>query len=215
MELACRPNINDFFKNGITGRGLNSKHRRVLESLQWRQAYQNKDFYEYVLEDGDTRIRVSQIPNGELKGLGTGTFCWPAAHVLAKYIELRWGTACTSSTDSNSCGLIDRNVCELGSGTGLTGIVTACLGAQVTLTDQSIILDLLQSNATKAASEYPSKIVNPIHVCEFDWLDCKPISQKPFDLLIVSDCVLPKLYPMDLLINVSNDRYLVNSSKII
>lgn len=32
-----------------------------------------------------------QIENGELAGIGTGASVWPAAHVLCKYFEGRYG----------------------------------------------------------------------------------------------------------------------------
>eukprot|EP01040_Poterioochromonas_malhamensis_P020045 gene20045-23845_t len=91
-----RPSITALFKNAAANGLQNSKHKRLFESLQWRQAYLNAEQYEYKLEDTTIRskpappLRVKQILNGELKGLGTGTFVWPAAHVLAKFLEKRY-----------------------------------------------------------------------------------------------------------------------------
>ena len=59
---------------------------------------------------------------GELTGLGTGATVWPAAHVLAKYLERRWGAG----------GMTGLRVVDLGAGTGAVGLAAAVLGADVT-----------------------------------------------------------------------------------
>lgn len=38
----------------------------------------------------ENNVRI-QIENGELAGIGTGASVWPAAHVLCKYLEGRYG----------------------------------------------------------------------------------------------------------------------------
>lgn len=59
-------------------------------------------------------------------GPGCGGIAWPAGQVLSNYLAHK-----------GSQYLQDRHVLELGSGTGLVGLVAAKLGApQVTITDQ-------------------------------------------------------------------------------
>jgi hypothetical protein len=65
----------------------NKKMQRSANALQWRQKYQNSSTYEITLED-DRVFSFNQIGNGEMKGIGTGAVVWPAAHVLAMYIEV-------------------------------------------------------------------------------------------------------------------------------
>lgn len=58
---------------------------------------------------------------GELTGLGTGATVWPAAHVLSKYLEKRFGPG----------GMLGLRCIDLGAGTGAVGIAAAVLGADV------------------------------------------------------------------------------------
>jgi predicted nicotinamide N-methyase len=187
-----RPKITDLFRSATANGLTNSKHRRLFQSLQWRQAFEHSEFYEYTFEDGQP-FRVRQIPNGELKGLGTGTFVWPAAHVLAKYLERRFGVD----------GLQNRLVCDIGSGTGLTGFVAAKLGATVLCTDQKCVLPLLQENATAFLQQQPEVCRDSVLVADYDWNAKQSLSTREFDYVLVSDCVLPKLYPIDILVEVS------------
>ena len=90
-------------------------------------------------------LRIRQICNGEMKGLGTGTFVWPASHVLAKYLEKICGDSSYSSCTCTSTGggregeggeggghlLKGKKVCDVGSGAGLPGYVAAYLGMSV------------------------------------------------------------------------------------
>jgi len=61
-------------------------------------------------------------------GPGCGGIAWPAGQVLASYIARR-GSA-----------LEGLNVLELGSGTGLVGLVAGHLGARVCITDQAYVI---------------------------------------------------------------------------
>lgn len=182
-----KPNINQLFRLGQADNLKNSKHKRLFESLKWRQAYQNCDHYEYQLEDNRI-IRVNQITNGEMKGLGTGTFVWPAAHILSKYLEQKY-----------SSELQNKRVCDIGTGTGLTGFIAGLLGADVVLTDQSIVMDLLNKNLSEVQERF-SQLTGKIKILEYDWLDCSSFKETSFDYLLISDCVLPKLYPIDMLV---------------
>lgn len=92
-------------------------------------------------------------------------------------------------------------MCDIGSGTGCTGIIAAALGAQeAALTDQTTVQALLQDNIRLCGEQFTAGCV---HFAEFDW-DASPSHLRPpFDLILVSDCVLPKLYPIEPLVKVS------------
>lgn len=199
-----RPSITALFKNGAANGLQNSKHKRLFESLQWRQAYLNSEYYEYDLEESTTKhlilnhgsagpsssLRVKQILNGEMKGLGTGTFVWPAAHVLAKYLEKRY------KPDS----LKGKRLCDIGSGTGLVGLVAAMLGGTAVLTDLDILLPLMKENI-QTTTEHNSAL--NVSASVYNWEEKQQFEEEAFDFLLISDCVLPKLYPISMLVDVS------------
>jgi len=196
--------ITDVFRSGHSGM-KSSKYKRLADSLQWRQAFQKAEYYEILLESAKL-LRFRQVDNGELKGLGTGAFVWPAAHVLSKYIEKRYIHQ-----------MKGMRVCDIGSGTGATGLVAAALGANVTLTDQECILFLLEENKTLFCEEFSELLnLNPadIHICKYDWGEIPNDFDLTFDLILVSDCVLPKLYPIELLVEVSHAPCAENISSI-
>jgi 2-polyprenyl-3-methyl-5-hydroxy-6-metoxy-1,4-benzoquinol methylase len=192
-----RPNLMNLFEQAnVVSKKKNTKQLQLFSALQWRQKYQNKEYYEYLFEHSYIPLRLIQILNGEMKGLGTGTFVWPAAHVFAKYMEIN----CSEAFQG-------KHICDLGSGTGLTGFVAAKLGADVILTDQACILNIMDENnrlfqewITMNSSTLSSNI-GSITIQEYDWNELKPLSNRPFDYILVSDCVLPKLYPIELLVN--------------
>jgi hypothetical protein len=183
-------NILDIFQNGKSNM-KSLKSQRAANCLKWRQLYQNCPEYCITLAD-DRVLTFSQIDNGELRGLGTGAVVWPAAHVLAKYLEKRYGVS----------GLNGKRVIDIGSGTGVVGVVAAHLGATVILSDQTCVKDLLQSNIDRYLCEIPSSNPPPVRFAEYNWDESPSSLDPPFDLVLVSDCVLPKLYPIEPLIQV-------------
>lgn len=177
-----------------------TKVQRMINSLQWRQAHSKDEFYPLALESGKV-LRFRQLQAGEVTGLGTGATVWPAAHVLAKYLELRFGEG----------GMKGSQTVDLGSGTGVAGIVAASLGAEAFLTDQEQLLFLMRENAERCAREAKAASttstakampeINAMHVLTYDWgMDDGELSP-PVDVVLVSDCVLPKLYPIEPLVN--------------
>lgn len=185
-----------------------TKVQRMINSLQWRQAHSRDDFYPLALDSGAV-LRLRQLQAGEVTGLGTGATVWPAAHVLAKYLERKFG----------SRGMKGYRVVDLGSGTGVVGIVAASLGAVSYLTDQEQLHFLMRENAgfwkrdmmdVRVASETQIATVDSatsvpapsgaIHVVTYNWgLEDEQLSS-PVDIILVSDCVLPKLYPIEPLV---------------
>ena len=203
-EAHSRPSMKAIFSPAAVAKSKSVKLQRLSASLSWRQRYQTADEYPYEFNEGGNTFSVSQVANGELKGLGTGTFVWPAAHVLAKFLEKNF-------RDRNDW--IEVRVCEIGSGTGLTGLAAAGLGADVHLTDQAPILTLLQDNVERACSSCRCMESTMLHVSIYDWgnEDHVHALSPPFDMLLISDCVLPKLYPIEPLIK-SVDALLGDSS---
>jgi hypothetical protein len=195
MENHVKISMSNLFSGELKqSNNKNVKFNRIWNSLKWRQAFLNSEDYKVDFEDGKC-IVVKQILNGEMKGHGTGTLVWPAAHVLVKYIEKRFG---------KTGELIGKRVCDIGSGTGITGFAAALLGAEVVLTDQEHLLAFLRSNLLLVCSMHPD-IETRVTVSQYDW-DVEPeklLFGQPFDIILVSDCVLPKLYPIDGLLKVS------------
>jgi hypothetical protein len=191
------------------------KLRRVSGALAWRQRFMNCEEYEYTFNDNDkigalnttissstgrgVTLRLKQIGNGEMKGLGTGTFVWPASHVLGKYLERRFSGA-RSSEDRSS--MLGKTVCDVGSGTGLPGYVAARLGAVVSLTDQVQLLTYMEDNKRSAIAAFPDIFSDDnLLVREYNWGESTDHLGAPFDIVLVSDCVLPKLYPIEMLVS--------------
>lgn len=119
-------------------------------------------------------IKVFTDPIGILKA-GTGATVWDSALVLAKYLE--------SNIDLNP-----KNILELGSGTGLLGIIMAKKypNANVTVSDQLCILPLLQQNIVESG-------LNNINGKCIDWTSFN--ESKDYDLIVFSDLIAwPNLY---------------------
>lgn len=145
----------------------------MINSLQWRQAHSKDEFYPLALDSGAV-LRLRQLQAGEVTGLGTGATVWPAAHVLAKYLERRFGQG----------GMKGSRVVDLGSGTGVAGIVAAALGAEAFLTDHEQLLFLMRENAARCtlgtaqgAAEDADETApttatlasNAVHILTYDW----------------------------------------------
>jgi hypothetical protein len=181
----------EVLKNGKSGM-KNSKYGKIVSALQWRQAHLKSEIYPIELEDGRV-LEIKQIGQGETKGIGTGATLWPAAHVLSKYIEKSYATDETFQS---------KRVIDIGSGTGCTGFAAAAFGADVTLTDQEQVLFLMHEN--KLSICHANTTINPdkIHIELYDWGEPCGHLNPPFDIVLVSDCVLPKLYPIEPLVEV-------------
>ncbi|XP_073321382.1 methyltransferase like 21e [Pagrus major] len=68
-----------------------------------------------------------------------GAVLWPSAMVLCHFLE----------TNQDKYNLMDKNVIELGAGTGLVTIVSSLLGAKVTSTDLPDVLGNLRYNVMR------------------------------------------------------------------
>jgi predicted nicotinamide N-methyase len=170
------------------------KIRKQSQTVGWRNRYSQSEWYPITIKIGTTTtttrscdIQVRQVQRGEVEGTyGTGATVWPASLVLIKYLE------------KNPHLLQEKSVIDLGSGTGVTSIAAAVLqSAHVVCTDGTdSVVQLAQDNVTHNAQRFGSSsvIATNIHVRKYWWGDGS-ISQT-FDVILVSDCVLPKLYPI-------------------
>ncbi|KAL1409786.1 Protein-lysine N-methyltransferase efm6 [Vanrija albida] len=113
-------------------------------------------------------------------GPGCGGIAWPAGEVLSRYVAHRHAR--------DPARLAGKTVLELGSGTGLVGIATALLvpDADVWVTDQDILLDLMRENA-----ELNIPGSRNIHVEELSWGEDLPaaIPTASVDVVLAADCV--------------------------
>jgi len=156
-------------------------HRRAL-TASWRNRHSQAAQYPYTTKC-DTVLHVKQVQRGEVEETyGTGATVWPAAVVLSKYVEKMTPTFDT--------------VVDLGSGTGLTSLVAAVKWkqAQIICTDgNNQVVDLMKSNVALHPG-LQSRIQ-----CLYYWWSQESPTWMPTGpiLVLVADCVLPKLYPIE------------------
>ncbi|THV05435.1 S-adenosyl-L-methionine-dependent methyltransferase [Dendrothele bispora CBS 962.96] len=104
---------------------------------------------------------------------GCGGVVWPAGQILSSYLVLK-----------GHAYLKGKNVLELGSGTGLVGLVAAKLGAKsVWITDQKPLLDIMQQNVS--INQLNSSCI----VAELDWGTAVSASIPRPDIILAADCV--------------------------
>ncbi|KAI9575006.1 putative methyltransferase-domain-containing protein [Boletus coccyginus] len=103
---------------------------------------------------------------------GCGGIAWPAGEVLANYLAFRGERCCAGKT-----------ILELGSGTGLVGLVAGRLGGRVWITDQAPLLDIMHANVQ--LNQLESSVV----VSELNWGETLPPGIPRPDLILAADCV--------------------------
>ncbi|KAI0069136.1 S-adenosyl-L-methionine-dependent methyltransferase [Artomyces pyxidatus] len=102
---------------------------------------------------------------------GCGGVAWPAGEVLARHLARRGALA-------------GKNVLELGSGTGLVGLVAARLGAaHVCITDQAPLLQIMQTNIGINGLEAN------VSAAELNWGEALPNGLVQPDVVLAADCV--------------------------
>ncbi|EJF63020.1 hypothetical protein DICSQDRAFT_83873 [Dichomitus squalens LYAD-421 SS1] len=122
-----------------------------------------------VQPDTDVPARIS-IKLAVDASPGCGGIAWPAGEVLSSYIA-RKGS------------LEGKTVLELGSGTGLVGLVAGHLGARVWITDQAPLLDIMKRNVAL------NNLDGRVTVAEFNWGEPTPAGIPKPDLILAADCV--------------------------
>lgn len=153
-------------------------------------------------------LEIDQDPSGDM-AMGVGATVWDAGLILSRLLE--WQSAhgehagnqndifASSLTDTISPGILWKpekwkRIVELGSGTGLVGLVLAQLLVDhsiiIELTDRAGPLPLLRANKKKfEVKNHGAKV--QILVRELDWTAI-PVNMKSADLILVSDCVYDK-----------------------
>ncbi|XP_068450961.1 EEF1A lysine methyltransferase 3-like [Clinocottus analis] len=116
--------------------------------------------------------------------LGVAAAVWESALHLCRYFE------------QQSVELRGKRAIELGSGTGVVGILAARLGAVVTLTDLPLTLPQLQDNvsANAPSSSWPSTLPA---VLPLSWGEDHMSFPSDWDLVLCADIIyLPETYPL-------------------
>lgn len=101
---------------------------------------------------------------------GCGGIAWPAGEVLASYIARRGS-------------LEGKYVLELGSGTGLVGLLAGVLGAHVCITDQAPLLAIMARNVQM------NGLSACVDVAELNWGEPIPEDIPRPDIILAADCV--------------------------
>ncbi|XP_045072267.1 protein-lysine methyltransferase METTL21E [Coregonus clupeaformis] len=100
--------------------------RRIVQTLISMEAWEGYAFAEHQINIKESHDLY-------------GAVMWPSAIVLCYFLD----------THRDTYNLLDKNVIELGAGTGLVSIVTSLLGAKVTSTDLPEVLSNLQFNVLR------------------------------------------------------------------
>ncbi|KAH6915181.1 putative methyltransferase-domain-containing protein [Coprinopsis sp. MPI-PUGE-AT-0042] len=105
---------------------------------------------------------------------GCGGIAWPAGQILATYLIHR-----------GPAYLRNKNILELGSGTGLVGLVAGMLqgDCRVWITDQSPLLPIMKRNVAL------NEVENNVTVAELDWGTSIPSGIPKPDVILAADCV--------------------------
>ncbi|KAJ7228956.1 putative methyltransferase-domain-containing protein, partial [Mycena pura] len=103
---------------------------------------------------------------------GCGGIAWPAAEVLSRYLVKQGPNF-----------LQGKIVLDLGSGTGLVGLVAAMLGGTVYLTDQAPMLKIMRENVEI------NKLSSLCTVAELNWGEPIPVDIPRPDVILAADCV--------------------------
>ncbi|KAM9817504.1 uncharacterized protein mettl21ca [Neosynchiropus ocellatus] len=119
-----------------------------------------------------------------------GAVMWPGALALCSYLD----------NNRDTVDLRDKEVLELGAGTGLVAIVASLLGASVTATDLPDILGNLRANImrnTRGCCRYTPKV--EVLCWSLDLSKTHPASVYRYDYVLAADVVYHHDYPDELL----------------
>mmetsp|Transcript_28588 Transcript_28588/g.69268 ORF Transcript_28588/g.69268 Transcript_28588/m.69268 type:complete len:278 (-) Transcript_28588:163-996(-) len=181
--------------------------KRRVQSLGWRNRHSQAEHYPCTVNG--IKFSVKQVQRGEVEGTyGTGATVWPAALVLIKYLE------------RNPSLLQGKKVADLGSGTGITSVASALLGASIVIcTDgEDSVVRLAESNVQNVQQELKgdaseSLSSDKLSVQRYWWGDDSMKGHQDCEVVLVADCVLPKLYPIAPLVQ-AIDELLVSPTSV-
>ncbi|XP_071972130.1 protein N-lysine methyltransferase METTL21D isoform X2 [Engystomops pustulosus] len=119
-----------------------------------------------------TVLEIRQLSSGDV-----GCVVWDAAIVLSKFLERQ---------ECAEPGLFKgRHVVELGSGTGIVGIMASTLGANVTVTDLEDLQHLMKANITSNSALISGSCQAKVLKWGEDVLDFSPSP----DYILMADCI--------------------------
>ena len=193
--------------------------QKRIQTLGWRNRYSQTEQYPVQMNNGFD-FTVRQVQRGEIEGTyGTGATVWPASIVLVKYLQHLEEQQKQPPTLSPCC-VRGRRILELGGGTGVATSAAALLGASycVCTDGEDSVVQLARDNIRQTALQWDKHVGHdntlditttaapataigdcPVAVQKYWWgTDSDKLLQEhgPFDVILVSDCVLPKLYPI-------------------
>ncbi|ETV90330.1 hypothetical protein H310_14873 [Aphanomyces invadans] len=141
---------------------------------------------------GDTRYDLSEVLGSDrldalFSDAWTGSRVWNASIFLSNHLV-------RLHEEGRFLGGSPASVVELGSGCGLVGLVARDLGAaQVVVTDQAEIVDLLKMNISQNTTATSGR--GHVRAVEFTWgspsYETLWVDNAPFQYILVSDCINP------------------------
>ncbi|RVE74443.1 hypothetical protein OJAV_G00021680 [Oryzias javanicus] len=161
----------------------NAELANSIMSRRSQPSYFSSETWEgYSFSDLEIRIKESTDVYGAV--------LWPSAMVLCHFLE----------ANQDKYNLADKNVIELGAGTGLVTIVSSLLGAKVTSTDLPDVLGNLQYNVmrnTKGRCKYTPLVTELIWGQDLD--QRFPRASHCFDYILAADVVYAHPYLEELM----------------
>ncbi|XP_036952267.1 methyltransferase like 21e isoform X1 [Acanthopagrus latus] len=161
------------------GAAVDAELAKAIMARQFSPSLIGTEAWEgYKFSDMEIRIKESTDLYGAV--------LWPSAMVLCHFLE----------TNRDKYNLMDKNVIELGAGTGLVTIVSSLLGARVTSTDLPDVLGNLRYNVMRNTKDRCRYI--PV-VTELIWGQQEveqrfPRATHSFDYILAADVVYSHPY---------------------
>ncbi|XP_041035214.1 EEF1A lysine methyltransferase 3-like [Carcharodon carcharias] len=129
--------------------------------------------------------------------IGFGSIVWDAALALLQYFE------------EQKMSFVQKKVIELGSGTGILGILTVLLGGDVTITDKPEVLKQMEWNV---AVNIPSSCRSRIKVRALSWGYDHTSFPSDYDYILCADIMYDsESFPLILktLLHLSNENTII------
>ncbi|XP_067894311.1 EEF1A lysine methyltransferase 3-like [Heterodontus francisci] len=145
----------------------NSSDDATKEKIHPSIYYANKDNFEFC----GYNLRIARNTSANL---GVSAYVWDAGIALCRYFE------------KENISFTGKKVIELGSGTGIVGILATLLGGNVTLTDQPNILQQIEYNV---ATNIPSACRHRLNVRPLTWGEDHTKFPNEYDFILGSDLV--------------------------
>ncbi|KAG7466434.1 hypothetical protein MATL_G00164790 [Megalops atlanticus] len=134
-------------------------------------------FIREIEKNDGSCLQIKQCSKGDV-----GCVVWDAAIVLSKYLE----TKQFYDPQGGVSKWANKNILELGAGTGVVGLMAATLGAHVTVTDLEDLQHLLQMNIRDNQALVSSgSIVAKVLKWGEDVTEFLP----PPDFILMADCI--------------------------